>query len=93
MSLKVHLANCGNPDRHQNSERPLPGTRSGYWVEVADIEAASKACRDYISENDLGGGNWPRAEVRDTATDEVLGHISYNGRFWEEEPSAPAPGM
>lgn len=93
MALKVYLSNVGNPDRFQDPDRPLPGTRSGYWVEVADIESASKACRDYIDENDLGGGNWPRAEVRDLATDEVLGHISYNGRFWEEELGAPAPHM
>lgn len=93
MTLKVLLSNAGNPDRRQDPDRPLPGTRSGYWVEVADIEAASKACRDYIAENDLGGGNWPHAEVRDVQTDQLLGHISYNGRFWDEEPSAPAPGM
>jgi hypothetical protein len=93
MSVKVLLSNVGNPDRRQDSDRPLPGTRSGYWVEVADIEEASRACRDYIAANDLGGGNWPHAEVRVLETDEVLGHISYNGRFWEKEPSAPAPGM
>ncbi len=93
MSVKVLLSNSGNPDFRQDPDRPLPGTRSGYWVEVPDIEAASKACRDYIVENDLGGGNWPHAEVRDVKTDEVLGHISYNGRFWEAEPTSPAPGM
>jgi len=93
VTVKVLLANGGNPDRGQDPDRPLYGTRSGYWVEVADIEAASKACQDYIAENDLGGGNWPRAEVRDVQTDEILGHISYNGRFWEQEPSDPAPGM
>ena len=93
MAVKVLLANSGNPDFRQDSKRPLPGTRSGYWVEVADIEAASKVCRDYIAENDLGGGNWPNAEVRDCATDEVIGHISYNGRFWEVEPTSLTPGM
>jgi hypothetical protein len=93
MSVKVFLSNVGNPDFHQNSDRPLSGTKSGFWVAVEDVRKASDVCQRYIADNDLGGGNWPHAEVRDVDTDELLGHISYNGRFVEKEPVVPAPGM
>jgi hypothetical protein len=86
MSYKVFLSNVGNPDFRQDAESSLPGTNSGYWAEAESLEDASRLCRDYIARFDLGGGNWNGGEVRDLASDQKVGHISYNGRFWEVEP-------
>jgi hypothetical protein len=87
MKLNVQLSNVGNPDHRQDSSRALPGTTTG-WKAVDSVEAAQAAVRAYISENDLGGGNWTGGDVKDVETGEVIGSISYNGRFWPaDEPS------
>jgi len=75
--VTVTLESVGNPDYNQYGVLiPLQE------VEVDSIEAASAACRSFITENDLGSGNWgPNAGVvREDG--EMLGQISYNGRFW-----------
>ena len=72
----VILANCGNPDRGQDASRRLPGTVRKV-VAVDDFPAASKACRDYIEENDLGGGNWTGGDIRENG--KVIAKVSYNG--------------
>lgn len=80
--LEVLLSNCGNIDRDQDPERPVYGTQSGYWAKVQSLEAASRACQEYIEGYGLGGGNWSGGAVRDAATKELVGRISYNGRIW-----------
>ncbi len=88
MNLSVHLSNVGNPDRDQNPFRELPGTATG-WEPVDSVEAAQAAVLAYITDYFLGGGNWSGGDVRNEDTGEVIGSISYNGRFWPaEEPSA-----
>jgi hypothetical protein len=75
----VILDNCGNPDRGQDPSRRLPGTARKV-VPVEDFAAASKACRDYIEENDLGGGNWTGGDIRENG--KVVGKVGYNGTVW-----------
>jgi hypothetical protein len=58
-------------------------------VAVGDFPAASKACRDYIEENDLGGGNWTGGDIRENG--KVVAKVSYNGTVWP--PSEFAVGM
>ncbi len=55
------------------------------FVEVDDIAAAQAAVREFIEENDLGGGNWTgdAGKVREAIAGKYLGRISYNGRFWD----------
>lgn len=85
MALKVTLASVGNPDfPGQDASRPLPGVENR-TVTVVDIPAASKACRDYIEKNDLGGGNWAGGLITDETGAEV-GRVSYNGRVWPPGP-------
>lgn len=84
MSLKVLLDNVGNPDRQQDPTRQLPGV-ARRWKKVEDFAAASKACRDYIALNDLGGGNWSGGEIVD-ASNRPVGRVSYNGRVWPPGP-------
>lgn len=79
--LVVRLAHGANPD--------IPG---GYWQEgnpdaraerkqVSSLAEAARACRRYIEENGLGGGNWAGGQV--FASGEQIARISYNGRVWD----------
>lgn len=83
--LEVLLANRGNPDFRQDPSRPLPETVSGVWAPVADLGEASAACRAYIDENGLGGGNWAGGQIRDAATRCPVGWVSYNGKVWADQ--------
>jgi hypothetical protein len=79
---EVLLANRGNPDHRQDPDRKLPGTPSDLWMPTVDYLDASKQCRAYIENNDLGGGNWTGGALRDRITKEAVGSISYNGKVW-----------
>lgn len=87
MSYEVFLSNHGNVDRDQDPYHPLYGTESGIWVPCDSIEEAQRIAEQYRDDNGLGGGNWGETNVRDVETGEVLGHISYNGRFWPADGS------
>src|SRR5579859_1371534 len=77
--MQVRLASVGNIDRAQDPSRPLPGLRN-QTATVASLEEASAACRKFISDNDLGGGNWSGGQITDGET--VIGQVSYNGVVW-----------
>lgn len=73
--FQIRLRSVGNPDFGQYASVSEPEV-----VRVNTIEEAQKAARDYIEKWDLGGGNWVEPEVKSGKM--VLGHISYNGRYW-----------
>lgn len=75
--MKVKLSSCPNPDYRQ-TEAPAPSQ----VVEVESLEEASKVCRAYITEHELGGGNWSGGDVLDDSGQKIA-RISYNGRIWE----------
>ncbi|USK62250.1 hypothetical protein [Peribacillus asahii] len=79
---KVLLASCGNVDYGENPFRPVPGIKDG-WEKCNSIEECQQAVRAYIEENNLGGGQWNGGKV--LKSDVEIGHISYNGRFWDKE--------
>ncbi len=81
--LFVMLSNRGNPDHGEDPRRPVAGGKDR-MVPVADLEAASAACRQYIKAHGLGGGNWTGGEVRDM-DGTVVAEVSYNGRIWPKE--------
>lgn len=76
----VTLKSVGNPDYGQDPDRPLYGVDNEI-AEVDTLPEASRACRAYIEENDLGGGNWSGGEVKDE-DGTVVARVSYNGRVW-----------
>jgi hypothetical protein len=76
----VILDNKGNIDLGQHPHRRLPGT-SKKIVKVNSLNAASLACREYITENDLCFGNWTGGAVWDAAGAKIA-HVSYNGKVW-----------
>ena len=79
--LKVFLGAVGNPDRGQDPSRPPFGVVRK-TVRASTLAEASSLCRQYIVDNDLGGGNWAAVEVREDVTCELVATVSYNGRVW-----------
>jgi hypothetical protein len=82
----VLLSNRGNPDYHQDPDKPMHGTPDDAWFKTQDIEAAKRLCHVYIADHDLGGGNWTGGVVLQTGGNVigalVLGKIAYNGEFF-----------
>jgi len=75
--LTVTLESVGNPDHGQHGVLiPLQE------IEVDDVDVARAACRSFIVKNDLGSGNWGVNAGVVRADGEMIGQISYNGRFW-----------
>lgn len=78
--LRVKLKAVPDPDyaphTHEGSVylNPAPAT-------VSSLEEAAHTCRAFITEHDLGGGNWAGGEVVDV-TGRPVAYVSYNGRTW-----------
>jgi hypothetical protein len=79
--FRVRLASVGNPDFGQNPRVRKYGAEAKRWQKVGSIAEASAACRKFIADNELGGGNWSGGDVQDEAG-KVVARISYNGRAW-----------
>lgn len=96
----VELASVGNPDHSQNPDEPLYGAGPDKMVKVSSLKEAAEVCLKFISDGDLGGGNWVGGNVIDKE-DNLVAHISYNGtidegndipkwatkRFYDKTPS------
>lgn len=79
----VTLSGCGNPDHGQNPYKSVYGVPT--IMRYADtIEELQEIVKTYIRNYNLGGGNWTGGIVYDAINDIQIGHISYNGRYWEE---------
>lgn len=49
------------------------------------VEEASKVCRQYIVDHELGGGNWPwEAGQVHTPDGNLVARVSFNGRIWTD---------
>ncbi|MBE2198465.1 MAG: hypothetical protein IAE79_07620 [Anaerolinea sp.] len=81
--MRVMMWGVGNPDFGQS---PFELVAPVEIVAVCDFAEASAACRAYIAEHELGGGNW-RGEVFDNRVD-LVATVSYNGRVWSPESGA-----
>lgn len=57
---------------------------------VPTLEAAARACREYIDDQGLGGSDWCGGQVfRDDDERECVAVVSYNGRVWLPGGSNP----
>ena len=79
--FRVRLAAVGNPAYGQNPRARRYGAEANSWKKVGSIAEAAEACRKFITDNDLGGGNWSGGDVQD-ASGKLVARISYNGRAW-----------
>jgi len=76
----VSLKSCGNPDYCQD---PYHSISPEFIKHVDTLQEASEKCRKYISEYNLGGGNWNGGQVFENGV--KIAEISYNGRIWNNE--------
>lgn len=79
MPLKVLLSDVGNPDYRQDADRSVTGLRPR-WVKVTDFAEASRVCREYIDNNNLGGGNWSGGLI--TEDGKEVARVAYGGSVW-----------
>lgn len=75
----MRLRSVGNPDFSQYAPVSAPKAVTG-----ATLAEMRSAAQTYIDEHDLGGGNWVDPVVMQG--EKVIGHFSYNLRFWEGRP-------
>jgi hypothetical protein len=80
--MKVTLTSVGNPDFRQDPNKPLYGCDPDSIVDVDSFEDASRVCMGFISNGNLGAGNWSGGAIHDDEGNQ-LAQVSYNGRVWE----------
>jgi len=78
--MEVILASCGNPDHFQHPDHSMYGAEKDTRIRVKSLEEASKKCREFIDNNDLGSGNWAGGDVFEK--NQCIAKVSYNGRIW-----------
>ncbi|NJD37044.1 MAG: hypothetical protein FIA89_01795 [Geobacter sp.] len=74
------LCSTGNPDHGQ-----YVAVSPSAVAKVKSIEDAVTACREYISEWDLGGGNWCGDAGKVFLSDKLVARIAYNGKVLQEQ--------
>jgi hypothetical protein len=79
-ALVVSCASVGNPDHGQYAALS-PKVK----VPINSLKEASEACRKYIEEYNLGGGNWSGGYVHD-AKGKFVAYVGYSGRVWNVKP-------
>lgn len=85
---RVMLSSCGNPDFGQYAPISNPSA-----VDGDTLAELRKACKDYQEFWNLGGGNWDNGRVIENATGKLMGHFSYNLRFWAGDVGSWHPGV
>ena len=78
--LTLRLNSCGNPDRGENPNRPLPGVPYLKYP-VDSFEEASSDVTGYINTYNLGSGNFAGGQLFNKDGD-LVAQVSYNGRVW-----------
>jgi DNA (cytosine-5)-methyltransferase 1 len=85
--FEVVLCSTGNPDYGQTYPQS-PSRRK--WV--FSLQEASTACRDYITEWNLGSGNWCGEAGKVYQGDCHVATVAYNGRILSEDKQSLAYG-
>lgn len=83
--MRVQLASVGNPDFRQDPDKPLFGCESDKLIAVTTFRQAREACMQFISDNELGSGNWSGGKITDE-NENTIAYVSFNGRVWDGEP-------
>lgn len=77
----LSLSSCGNPDHYQDPEQELS---PALIKMITSKENGQSIVREYISEYDLGAGNYTGGCVFKNG--KLVGYYSYNGRLWADLP-------
>ena len=76
--LNVQLMSVSDPDRDDAGEKRIPQR----WVVVRSMAEAVTVVRAFITQNDLGMGNWTGGKIVDEFG-MIVAQITFNGRVWE----------
>lgn len=60
------------------------------WARVRSLAEARDRVRAFITENNLGGGNWSGGHVRQSGR--FIARVSYNGRLWQTDEAGRQTG-
>lgn len=83
--MKVEMKASPNPDYNAPEHRATVRIKA-FRHGVDSFKDASRAVRHFIETNDLGSGNWTGGRLFDDAG-RLIGHVSYNGRVWDNAGS------
>jgi len=89
-SYEVELSAESNPDYDKSSYEGSVNIKS-HKVKAKSIEEAREIVVAFIMENDLGSGNWSGGNVYKNG--KKIGHVSYNGRYWDDTKMAKGGQM
>lgn len=80
----------GNPDFGQDPDAPMS---EPVIASVKTLRGLVLKALSYIERWNLGRGNWTSPPVTrdDVRGSKVVGWISYNGKFWREDPKLKIP--
>lgn len=78
-NYSVTLKSVGNPDHGQDPDSAVYGVESKVQ-RVGSLAEASLACKVFIADNELGGGNWAGGDVCQDG--KLVARTSYSGRVW-----------
>ena len=76
----VKLSHAPNPDIKGGYRGETP-KENNLKPKIIDLKDASLRCRAWISNNDLGAGNWTGGQVYEDGKKIAL--VSYNGKVWD----------
>jgi hypothetical protein len=83
-SIKTEV--CGNPDYGQDPRKAPYGVKITQ-IKAKNFDELSEKVRDWIGDNDIGGGNWMNPALY--VHGEVVGYMSYNGKVWADRSWSP----
>ena len=85
-NYKVNMKAVINPDflnDHELDHVDFSKPTIDYNVKCETLSECSIRCRMFIKKHNLGCGNWAGGQIWDADGNKV-GHVSYNGRIWDE---------
>lgn len=82
-AFAVVCKSIGNPLHLQNENQPVS---EEMIFPATNFKEASEICRNYITNFNLGGGNWAGGQVYHPKIG-LIANISYNGKVWSLDNS------
>jgi hypothetical protein len=80
----IILSAAPNSDFSYSNGRKAQVSIAPVVVPVTTIAGARAAACQFRDSNFLGGGNWTGGQVYND-NDQMIGHVSYNGRYHSQE--------
>ena len=80
----VLLRTCGDINRGENPMETYHGIKNTY-AQCDSIEDCCKQVQNFINEYGFGSANWNGGQIYDQKTDQYIGRINFNAKFYDKE--------